>query len=160
MIAEARPLPGAVSQTPARGRIALAGLAVFVLIQLSEVALHGFILASDYRPFYGRLLRDAGGQDAAWPFLFLPVVHLCSTIGLVWLCVKVPADARWVRRAVRIGVVAWLLGPAPLYLLWFAEQPWPGTLVVKQLAWTFVVVIVVALAASAVLRPRPAAARA
>jgi len=157
MIANAQPLPGNVSNAPARGRIALAGLVVFLLIQASEVALHGFVLAGDYRPFYGRLLRDAGGQDAAWPFLFLPVVHLCSTVGLVWLSLRLPREDRWVRRALRIGVIAWLLGPAPLYLLWFAEQPWPGSLVVKQLAWTFVVVIAIAVAANAMLQPRAAA---
>jgi hypothetical protein len=32
----------------------------------------------------------------------------------------------------RIGLIGWLLGPAPMYLLWYAEQPWPGTLPLKQ----------------------------
>jgi hypothetical protein len=91
------------SNDPARGRIALAGLVVFLLIQASEVALHRFVLAGDDRPFYGRLLQDAGGQDAARPFLF------------------------------------------------------PSSLVVKQLAWTFVVVIAIAVAANAMLQPRAAA---
>jgi hypothetical protein len=33
----------------------------------------------------------------------------------------------------KLGIIGWLIGQAPLWLLWYAEQPWPGTLVVKQL---------------------------
>jgi hypothetical protein len=38
------------------------------------------------------------------------------------------------RPRLRFGVLAWLFGPVPMYLLWFAEQPWPFSLTIKQLA--------------------------
>ena len=43
--------------------------------------------------------------------------------------------------------VAWLLGPAPMYLLWFAEQPWPSSLLVKQLPLELVAFIILGLIA-------------
>jgi hypothetical protein len=37
------------------------------------------------------------------------------------------------------------MGQVPLWLLWYAEQPWPGSLVVKQLGWELVSSIVIGL---------------
>jgi hypothetical protein len=60
MIAEERTVPAAVPNAPARGRIALAGLVVFLLVQVSEVALHGFVLAATT----GRSTDDSFGTPA------------------------------------------------------------------------------------------------
>jgi len=136
-----------------RWRVALAGLVVFVLANVGAVIVHGFLLAADYDPYEGTLLRR--GTEPAWQFVFLPVVHLSFTIGLVWLFRVARADDdRWVPRAVKLGVMAWLIGPAPMFLLWYAEQPWPGTIVVKQLSYELAVALALALTAGAILRPR------
>jgi hypothetical protein len=75
-----------------RTRIALTTFAAFVVSQVMAVLIHGFVLAADYEPFDGTLLRS--GADA-WQFIFLPVAHLAFICGLMWL-------------------------------LWYAEQPWPA----------------------------------
>ena len=136
-----------------RWRVALAGLVVFVLANVGAVIVHGFVLAADYEPYEGTLLRR--GTEPAWQFIFLPVVHLSFTIGLIWLFRIAREDAAgWTPRALKLGVIAWLIGPAPLYLLWYAEQPWPGTLVARQLPYEFVIAMVLALTAGAMLRPK------
>ena len=142
--------PATISQ----GRIALAGLAVFFLSQVGAVVVHGFVLANDYAPFEGTLLRAAGGGTPAWQFIFLPVVHLSFTIGLIWLfCIaREEADA-WAGRALKLGVLSYLIGPGPMFLLWFAQQPWPGTLAVKQLGYELVIALALALVAGAMLQP-------
>jgi hypothetical protein len=155
---------GAGSMTQAasdisRWRVAAAGIAVFVLSNVGAVVVHGFLLAADYAPYYGTLLRSMGTADGqpAWQFAFLPVVHLSFTIGLVWLFRAARADDDgWTARALKLGVMAWLIGPAPMWLLWYAEQPWPGTIVLKQLPYEFAVAILLALTAGAILRPRAA----
>jgi hypothetical protein len=140
-----------------RWRVALAGLVVFVLANIGAVIVHGFVLAADYDPYEGTLLRR--GTEPAWQFIFLPVVHLSFTIGLIWLFrIARVDDDRWTARALKLGVIAWLIGPAPMFLLWYAEQPWPGTLVAKQLPYEFVIAIVLALTAGAIFRPRRRAA--
>src|SRR6185312_950643 len=48
-----------------------------------------------------------------------------------------PSTARCCARArqgMRLGALSWLLGQLPLWLQWYAEQPWPGTLL---LPWNF-----------------------
>jgi hypothetical protein len=104
----------------------------FVVSQMFAIAIHGFILAADYAPFYGRLLRDQRG-DPEWQALLLPVVHLLFISGLVWIYGRLSLGGSHAIRGVKLGLVAWIVGQAPLYLLWYAEQPWPGDLVVKQL---------------------------
>ena len=110
-------------------RAAATTFAAFVVSQILAIAIHGFILAGDYAPYEGTLLRDQVG----WQALLLPVVHLSFICGLVWVYARVPLGGSAAVRGLKIGVVGWMMGQAPLYLLWYAEQPWPGDLVVKQL---------------------------
>jgi hypothetical protein len=136
-----------------RWRVVLAGVVVFVLANVGAVIVHGFLLAADYEPYEGTLLRR--GTEPAWQFIFLPVVHLSFTIGLIWLFrLARVEDHRWTARALKLGIIAWLIGPAPMFLLWYAEQPWPGTIVVKQLPYELAIAIVLALTAGAMLRPK------
>src|SRR6185503_10274250 len=127
-----------------RWRLVLAGVVVFVLANVGAVVVHGFLLAADYAPYEGTLLRR--GTEPAWQFVFLPVVHLSFTIGLIWLFrIARVDDDRWTARALKLGVIAWLIGPAPMWLLWYAEQPWPGTIVAKQLPYELVIALLLAL---------------
>src|SRR5256885_4055530 len=113
-------------------RFALSVVVVFVLSQIFAIVIHGFILGPDYRPFYGTLLRPMRISGSA---AVLPLAHLAMAIAFVALF------SRWVRpggddiaQGLKFGVLAWLFGPVPMYLLWFAEQPWPLSLTIKQLA--------------------------
>ena len=65
-----------------RSRIALTTFVAFFVSQVIAVLVHGFVLAADYEPFDGTLLR--AGADA-WQFVFLPVAHLAFICGLVWV---------------------------------------------------------------------------
>jgi hypothetical protein len=134
-------------------------LAVFVVAQVFAIVIHGFILGADYRPFYGTLLRpmDAAG-GAQWMVVFLPLAHLAMAIAFVALY------SRWVRpgagpeipQGLRFGVLAWLFGPVPMYLLWFAEQPWPLSLTIKQLVLELFTMLVLGTLAAMLYR-QPAA---
>ena len=149
--------PGTATLT--NGRIALAGLAVFLLNQVGAVLVHGFLLANDYAPFEGTLLRANGDGTPDWQFIFLPVRHLSFTIGLMWLFrIAREEGAAWVARALKLGVISYLIGPGPMFLIWYAEQPWPGALAAKQLGYELVIALALALVAGAMLRPRRAAA--
>jgi hypothetical protein len=50
-----------------------------------------------------------------------------------------------VARGLALGLIAWTLGQVPVWLLWYAQQPWPGSLVVKQLALELVSSILIGL---------------
>jgi len=122
----------------------------FVVSQITAIAIHGFILSADYAPFYGNLLRPMDGAD--WHAMLLPLAHLSFVVTFVWLYARIAPSGPWVREGLRFGVVGWLVGQVPLWLLWFAEQPWPGTLVVKQLALELGAALVLGLVVAAIAR--------
>jgi len=52
-------------------------------------------------------------------------------------------------------VLAWLFGPVPMYLLWFAEQPWPLSLTIKQLVLDLFTMLVLGTLTSMLYKPAP-----
>ncbi len=107
--------------------------AAFLLSQVFAILIHGFILAADYAPYYGTLLR--GDDGPSWQMIFLPVAHLSFIAALVWVWSRMRLSGPPLRQGLVLGVVGWALGQAPLWLIWYAEQPWPDSLIVKQLGW-------------------------
>jgi len=113
-------------------RTAATVFAAFLLSNVFAVAIHGFILAADYEPYRGTLLRSFE-SGPGWQSLLLPVAHLCFISALVWIYRRLSLDGSHITRGLKLGLIGWLVGQAPLYMLWYAEQPWPDGLVVKQL---------------------------
>jgi hypothetical protein len=137
-----------------RARFAAAVAAAFVVSQIAAVLVHGYVLDADYAPFRGTLLR----ADAAASMLLLPVAHLCFVTALVWVYARIGLRGTPIARGVKLGVLGWCLGQAPLWMLWYAEQPWPGALVVKQLLLELASAILIGIAVAVVARmPRVSA---
>ena len=113
-------------------RIFLTGLAALFVAEVLASIIHGYVLAADYAPYYGTLLR--GGADPAWQFAFLPLAHLAWVGGLVWVYLRATFTGSRVVQGLKLGFLGWMICQVPLWLLWFAEQPWPNGLVLKQLA--------------------------
>jgi hypothetical protein len=113
-------------------RAAATVFVAFVASNVFAIAIHGFILGPDYEPYRGTLLRDFQ-NGPGWQSLLLPVAHLCFVSGLVWIYGRLSLDGSQTTRGVKLGLLAWTVGQAPLFLLWYAEQPWPDSLIVKQL---------------------------
>ena len=113
-------------------RTAATVFAAFLLSNIFAVAIHGFILAADYEPYEGTLLRDFA-SGPGWQALLLPVAHLCFVSGLVWIYGRLALDGSPAARGLQLGLIGWLVGQAPLFMIWYAEQPWPDSLIVKQL---------------------------
>ena len=112
-------------------RIFLTGLAALFVAELLAIAIHGYVLAADYAPYYGTLLR--GGDSPAWQTSFLTVAHAAFVSGLIWIYLRVRLAGSPVVRGLKLGLLGWVVGEVPLWLIWFAEQPWPNSLVGKQL---------------------------
>ena len=114
-------------------RAAATVFAAFLLSNVFAVAIHGVILAAEYEPYRGTLLRSFT-SGPGWQSLLLPVAHLCSISALVWIYGRLSLGGSHLTRGLQLGLIGWLVGHAPLYLIWYAEQPWPDTLILKQLA--------------------------
>jgi len=125
----------------------------FLLSQLLEIVIHGFVLAADYAPFYGTLLRPMTGSPG-WQGLLLPVAHLSFVIGLVWVYEHIMDDGPRIQQGLRIGLIGYAMGELPLWLLWYAEQPWPGRVVIKQLTFELIASLMLGVTIAALSRPR------
>jgi hypothetical protein len=140
-------------------RAAMAAIAAFFVSEILTIAIHGFILAGDYAPFYGTLLRPME-NGSSWQFVFLPIAHLSFVSAMVWIYGRLHLDGGPVLRGLKLGVVAWIVGQIPLWLVWYAEQPWPGLLVIKRLGWEFLSSLIVGLTIAVVARQRAGSAAA
>jgi hypothetical protein len=119
----------------------------FLVSQVLAVIVHGFLLAGDYAPFEGTLLRAVQGQDTPpWQMLFLPVAHLSFISAMVWLYAHLQIGGSPSVQGLTLGVFGWLVGQVPLWLVWYAQQPWPGGLVVKQLGLELLSSLIIGLA--------------
>ena len=134
-------------------RFAATCAVAFIVSQILEILIHGFILRADYAPFYGTMLRPMD-KGADWHGLLLPLAHLSFVIAFVWIYARVAPAGPWVRAGITYGLFGWFVGQVPLWLLWYAEQPWPGTLVVKQLSLELVASLIVGLVVAALARPQ------
>ena len=131
-----------------RARFAAAVTAAFVVSQIAAVLVHGFLLAADYAPFEGTLLR----AGAAAPMLLLPVAHLSFVTALAWVYARLGLHGTALVRGVKLGVLGWFIGQVPLFALWYAQQPWPGALVVKQLLLELASAVLIGVTIAAVTR--------
>ena len=140
-----------------RTRAAATILVAFLVAQVFAAVIHGFILSADYEPFEGTLLRASGTGTPPWQMLFLPVVHLSLIAPLVWVYGRLGLDGSTAVRGLKLGVLGWVMGQLPLWLLWFAQQPWPGNLVLKQLGWEMLASLATGITIAAVAQlPAPA----
>ena len=57
-------------------------------------------------------------------------------------------------QGIKLGFLGWVIGQVPLWLLWFAEQPWPNGLVLKQLALELVSSLLVGITIALCASPR------
>jgi len=131
-----------------KGRIAGAVAAAFVVSQILAIVVHGFLLDADYAPFRGSLLR----AQASWQMLLLPASHLLFIAALVWIFGRVDYRGGVLAQGTKLGLLGWVAGQAPLWLLWYAEQPWPGSLVIKQLGLELVSSLILGVTIAAVAR--------
>ncbi len=75
--------------------------------------------------------------------IFLPVAHLAYTATMVWFHARLRLEGSLLTRGLTLGIVGWLMSQVPLWVIWYAQQPWPGLLVVKQLGLELVAMIVI-----------------
>jgi hypothetical protein len=77
-------------------------------------------------------------------------------VTLVWIYARLRLTGSRLRRGLAIGTIGFLIGQVPHLVLWYAEQPWPGSLVVKQLGLELVASIIIGLTIAAVAGDRVA----
>lgn len=98
---------------------------------LTGYAVHGWLLAGDYAPFHGTLLRTPEQQQPY--FVWLILADLLIGFTMTWLYRFGFSEGRTTAaQGLRFGLAVALLSVVPLHLIYYSVQPTPAVLVVKQ----------------------------
>jgi hypothetical protein len=97
------------------------------------------LLRSDYMQLTG-LFRTEGDQQQFFPVMIL--AHLILSGAFVWIYARGAEAKPWMAQGVRFGIAVALLTVVPSYLIYYAVQPMPGNVVVKQILFDGVLLVI------------------
>lgn len=111
----------------------ISGFAAVVVTMLLGFIVHGFILAADYKAL-GSHMRSESDQMGYFPFMIL--AHVSMGFAAAWIYRQgMSAGVAWLTQGVRFGIAVAFLMTVPMFLIYYAVQPLPGMLIVKQIVF-------------------------
>ena len=124
----------------------LTWLVVFLVWYFGDFLVHGVLLSGDYAGI-AQLMRTPAEQMHYLGVMLL--AHVLMAGAFVWIYARGVEGKPWLEQGLRYGVAVALLAVVPVYLIYFAVQPLPSALVVKQIVYdTLLVLILGALTAA------------
>ncbi len=108
--------------------VSIAVMAVMSLVL--GFIVHGWLLAPDYMKL-AALFRSPA--DAQGYFGFMILAHVLIGIGFTWIYRAGREAKPFLAQGVRFGLAVAVLTVIPTYLIYYAVQPMPGDVVVKQI---------------------------
>ncbi len=122
------------------GRFWIAVVVMSVLSLLCGFVVHGVLLHGDYAQLPNLLRPEAEAQGY---FAWMLLADALIGFGLTWIYLKGrEAGKPAVGQGLRFGMAIAVLIPIPMYLIYYAVQPWPGAVVVKQIVYGVIGVLV------------------
>jgi hypothetical protein len=105
-------------------------IVVFVLAMGFGFLVHGVVLGPSYmeHPALFRTEKDAGGY---WVYMLL--AHLFIAFTFVWIYNKGKEDKPFLSQGICYGLAIAAITAVPMYLIYYAIQPMPGVVVIKQI---------------------------
>lgn len=130
----------------------ISGVIVSVIAFIFSFVVHGLLLGADYTALQ-YLYRTA--EESQNYFHFMLLAHVLFGFALTWIYRQgVAAGKPPLGQGIRFGVALPLLMTIPTYLIYYAVQPLPGAMVVKQIVSDTISVVL--LGAIVALLNRPA----
>jgi len=135
-------------------RFIVAWIVLFVVWLLGDFLIHGVLLHADYLQL-PNLYRSETDAQGYFPYMLL--THLIMAGAFVWIFARGVEAKPWVAQGVRFGIAVALLTVVPMYLIYYAVQPVPGGLVVRQILFAGILTVVLGVVVAWLYRQRPAA---
>ena len=115
------------------GRFWISVVVMFVVSMIIGFVVHGFVLHDDYAQLPNLMRTEA---DAQGYFGWMILAHVCMALGFTWIYRKGrEAGKPAIGQGLRFGAAVAILMCIPMYLIYYAVQPWPGAVVVKQIVY-------------------------
>jgi hypothetical protein len=128
-------------------RLVAAIALIFVLASVFGNIVHAIMLHADYAALPA-LYRAPVDAD----FTLILASYLAFAVASVWIYSHGVTDAPWFGQGIRFGMAMWLVTSVPMYVMAYATQPLPETLVWKQLGLEFVSKVVLGIVTAAMVR--------
>ena len=126
-------------------RFWICGIVVSIAALLLDFLIHGLLLQPDYTALVpAGLFR--GPEDATTYLPYLLGAHVLIGFGLTWLYRKGMERGRSVLgQGLRFGAAVAVMSTIPGYLVYYAVQPLPATLVHKQMIFSTIAMLLLGL---------------
>jgi cytochrome bd-type quinol oxidase subunit 2 len=132
------------------GRFWISVVAMFVLSMALGFVVHGTLLHGDYSKLPNLLRTEA---DAQGYFVWMLLAHASIAFGFTWIYTKGREPGKpFLAQGLRYGLAVCLLMTVPMYLIYYAVQPWPGAVVAKQIVYDVIGVLILGVTVAALNR--------
>jgi hypothetical protein len=132
-----------------RGKFFLAWVVAFVVSMIGGFVVHGTLLAPEYQKLTN-LFRSETDAQAHFPWMLL--AHVILAGAFVWIYARGIEARPWLGQGVRYGIAVAFLTAVPMYLIYYAVQPMPGAVVVRQIIFDSLLWVIVGIATAWVYR--------
>jgi hypothetical protein len=130
-------------------KMGLTVIVVFLVFTALSFVIHGVLLQPLYQQT-PQLLRAE--QDAQGHFPFMLLAFLIFSCAFVWIYTRGLEAKPWLGQGLRYGLAIWLIASVSRYLIYFAIQPWPGTVVALQIGLELIMMLLLGITAAALYR--------
>ncbi|MBA2547420.1 MAG: hypothetical protein H0V16_03040 [Burkholderiaceae bacterium] len=117
----------------------IAWVVLFIAWMAGDFLVHGVLLKPDYLQL-ARLYRSDAESQAYFQWMLL--AHVLMAGAFAWIYARGRETKPWKAQGVRYGLAVALLGVIPGYLIYYAVQPLPGVMVVKQIIFSGILIVV------------------
>jgi len=107
-------------------------IVLFVISMLWGFGVHAWLLADEYNALSGFFRPE---QEEARYFPFMMLGHLAFAAGFVWIYLRGKEDKPYLGQGIRFGLAVAILLTVSTYLMYYAIQPYPGVLVLRQISY-------------------------
>ena len=131
-------------------RFLVSVVVLFIVSMVLGFVVHGLLLGAEYQKLTPNLFRTE--QDGQAHFGWMLLAHVFMAVAFTWIYRAGRNNRPWLGQGVRFGIAVALLAPIPGYLIYYAVQPMPFDLVVKQVVFDSVAMVLMGITAAAVNR--------
>lgn len=129
-------------------RFILTVVVVFILANVAGFLIHAYLLRPDYMSI-ARLYRPEGGEKLLW----MNIAYFAFAVGATWIYAKgLEASRPWLGQGLRFGIAIWLVLAVPSFMIAYAVQPVPMSLMLKQVGYELVDKLLIGVVIAAIYR--------
>jgi hypothetical protein len=109
----------------------ISGIAATLITFALGFLVHGLILAGDYKPLMGGVMRSE--EAAMGLFHFMIIAHIIMGFAAAWIYAQGVGQGAWLGQGIRFGIAISCFCSIPMFMIFYVVHPMPGMLTVKQI---------------------------